>query len=116
MDRNDLVAGKKYKLQADSDGGYGWFIPGSIIEIVDPNGLSAIGPAKEDGIDLNKGVNKGEPVQGYVSPLRLREIPEPAPEAPADYHVSVNPNSTTIVIQKRLSIEEIQAVLKAAGV
>lgn len=32
-----------------------------------------------------------------------------------DYHVSVNPNSTTIVIQKRLTIEEVQAVIQAAG-
>lgn len=45
----------------------------------------------------------------------LEEVVD-APADPVNYNVSIVDNNTTIVLQKRLSVEEVHAFLKAVGV
>jgi hypothetical protein len=117
MQAENLVAGKQYWYDGKETDGMDWLLPNSVVTVLSLDG-SQTPPAR--GIAHHAGVGgtrcaEGAVIDGFVRAKCLHELPVEAPAAPVDYHVSVNPNSTTIVIQKRLSIEEVQAVIKAAG-
>lgn len=107
--RAGIVMGKKYKVHAPAIA----HAHGGIYVL-----------SRDDGTTLPY----FELAEGYTGPqdqracvyvdgtdgATLTEVTEVA-EEPTDFHVSLNPASTTIVIQKRLTMDELQAVLKAAG-
>lgn len=115
MQKANVVIGKEYRVGEDK---LGWFIPGAIIAIVSDYDMTdtmrARGPAIKDGV-AGLSVSRGDSIEGYVSVSMLEEIEVPVVE-PVHAHVSLNANSTTIVIQKRLTVDEMHAVLTAANV
>jgi hypothetical protein len=120
MKKEDVVIGKQYRKIA-GEGDLGWFAVGSIVTIKKEFAIGgrgfifhATGPANEPGVAGLK-CEKGDTIEGYVYVGQLEEIEAPVVES-VDVHVSINPNSTTIVIQRRLSLDEVKAALKAAGV
>lgn len=56
--------------------------------------------------------------RGVINITKVKLVPKDEPEVPAELpavHISLNGNSTTIVIQKRLTPDEMHAVLAEVG-
>jgi len=113
-----VKVGKQYRYNEHNHDGVDWFEKGSIITIthISDNGVDvkAKGPAKYDGIAGYSIVKQGDIIDGWVRPDSIDELESAeAPVEPVAVHINLNGNSTTIVVQRNLTADEVAAVLKA---
>lgn len=93
-----FVVGGKYRTKDTS-----WVGGGHVVTFVEDDGSECPmfrGPSTRNGVGFYEALSKLEPVE------------EPKVD-PAAVHVSLNGNSTTIVVQRNLTADEVAAVLKA---
>lgn len=113
MQKDKIQVGKKYRVDTTGED-LNWFLHGAVITVTDlyeKSTVRATGPARRDNCGGTR-CKKGDIIDGYVYASQLEET---EPET-INYNISIVDNNTTIVLQKRLSVEEVHAFLKAVGV
>ncbi len=114
MKREDLKVGDKviYTEGIDTQ----WFIDGSELYCVKLNGSDNavfIGPAVKDGVG---GFNckRGDNIQAYARFSCINPAPKP-PKLVSFEEQAVTQYKTTITVQRQLSRDEMDAILKIVG-